>query len=46
LYKPQLDELRRRGYTIYYWNDMKEYLQTFVGYDLDNESVQPVNTSR
>jgi hypothetical protein len=46
LYKPQLDDLRRRGYTIYYWDEMKEYLQSFIGYSLPDEAIRPVNTSR
>ena len=45
LYKPQMEEVRRRGYRIYYWGEMKEYLQTFVGYDIDDELLRPIDGS-
>lgn len=40
LYKPQLDEIRRRGYTVYCWDEMKEYLETFLDYKLEDESIK------
>jgi len=43
LYKPQLDEIRQRGYTVYYWTEMKEYFDTFIGYDLDTEKILPID---
>lgn len=45
LYKPQLKEIRRRGYTVYYWNEMKEYLETFLDYSLEEEKVLSLHTS-
>ncbi|MFA5834505.1 MAG: hypothetical protein WDA22_13590 [Bacteroidota bacterium] len=43
LYKPQLDEIRQRGYTVYYWTEMKEYFDTFIGYDLETEKILPID---
>ncbi|MEW5798411.1 MAG: glycosyltransferase family 87 protein [Bacteroidota bacterium] len=40
LYKPQLDEIRKRGYTVYYWDEMKEYLETFLDYKLEDEQIK------
>lgn len=45
LYKPQLDEIRRRGYSVYYWDEMKEYLETFLDYKLEDERVLPLHVS-
>lgn len=39
LYKPQLDEIRRRGYKVYYWDEMKEYLETFLDYQLEDQHI-------
>lgn len=42
LKKAQLDELRMKGYRIYYWERMGGYLNTFIGYTLADEHVLPV----
>lgn len=44
-YKPQLDEIRYRGYKVYYWDEMKDYLETFIGYKLEDEKIVPLRTS-
>ncbi len=46
LYKPQLAVIRRRGYTVYYWDEMKDYLETFIGYTLEDEKILPLTSSR
>jgi hypothetical protein len=42
LKKPQLDLLRQRGYTVYYWSEMERYLETFIGYSFTDEHIQPI----
>ncbi len=46
LYQKQLQEFRRRGYRIYYWDTMKDYLETFIGYKLDDEKIEPLRTNQ
>jgi hypothetical protein len=46
LYKPQLEEIRRRGYNVYYWDEMKEYLETFLDYRLEEEKIPPLHTDK
>ncbi|MFA6470224.1 MAG: hypothetical protein WCW35_15110 [Bacteroidota bacterium] len=44
LKKPQLTLLRQRGYTVYYWDEMKLFLETFIGYNLADERIAPVSS--
>jgi hypothetical protein len=40
LQKEQLQKLRNFGFKIYYVDSVKEYLESFVGYDLTTEGVE------
>ncbi|MCK9407977.1 MAG: hypothetical protein M0R68_02465 [Bacteroidetes bacterium] len=42
--KPQLDELRKRGYSVYYWDEMEDFLETFIGYKFADERIAPIKT--
>lgn len=46
LYKQQLEEIRRRGYNVYYWDEMKEYLETFLDYSLEEEKIPSIHTDK
>lgn len=43
LTRSQIDELRKKGFAIYYWDEMKDYLESFIAYDLAELSVLPLS---
>lgn len=44
LKQKEMEEFRRRGYRLYYWDVMGGFLNTFIGYDLADERVEPIGT--
>lgn len=46
LKKQQMEDFRRRGYRLYYWEMMGGFLNTFIGDDLADERVEPIGTQQ
>jgi hypothetical protein len=42
LKRKEMEEFRRKGYRLYYWDVMGGFLNTFIGYDLADERVEPI----
>lgn len=46
LKRREMEEFRQTGYRLYYWDVMGGFLNTFIGYDLADERVEPIGTQQ
>ncbi|NUN70552.1 MAG: DUF2029 domain-containing protein [Bacteroidetes bacterium] len=46
LKRQEMEEFRRKGYRLYYWGVMGGFLNTFIGYNLADERVEPIGNQQ